>query len=108
MDRRRFLKLLGWSSMAATLRLPFADAIASAAPKTVSFGGRLYRSDGTGKVYVSSNGGSSWAQQTDFGRSLSVTKLAVDRSNRLNASLAFGAWSFGLALAPDLKAWRTV
>lgn len=109
MHRRRFLKALGLASIAATARLPLgAELVAAAAAKPVSYGGRLYRSDGSGKVYVSSNGGTSWALQTDLGRSYSIAKLAVDRTNRLNASVGFGGWTFGLVLAPDLKAWRTV
>jgi hypothetical protein len=107
MHRRKFLKLLGLASIAATARLPLLAGFAAAAMKTVSYGGRLYRSDGSGKVYVSTNGGTKWALQTDLGRSYSVTKLAVDRSNRLNASVGFASWSFGLVLAPDLNSWRT-
>lgn len=107
MRRRTFLKLIGLASVGAMARLPFLAAAVAAATKSVSYSGRLYRSDGTGKVYVSSNGGTSWAQQTDLGRSYSVTKLAVDRKNHLNATVGFGGWSFGLVLAPDLKAWRT-
>ena len=107
MHRRKFLKLLGLASIGATARLPFLAGLAAAAIKTVPYGGRLYRTDGSGKVYVSGNGGTVWALQTDLGRSYSVTKLTVDRSNRLNASVGFGGWSFGLVLAPDLKSWRT-
>jgi hypothetical protein len=109
MHRRRFLKLLGLASTAAAARLPFlAGFTAAATTKTVSYGGRLYRNDGSGKVYVSANGGASWTLQTDLGRKYSVTKLVVDRANRLIASVGFGSWSFDLVLAPDLKAWRTV
>jgi hypothetical protein len=108
MDRRRFLKALGFALIAATARVPFlASVTAAAVTKPVSFGGRLYRNDGSGKIFVSANGGTSWTQQTDLGRACSVTKLTVDRSNRLNASVGFGSWTFGLVLAPDLKSWRT-
>src|SRR6266576_5799504 len=107
MHRRKFLKLLGLATIGATARLPFLAGLAAAALKTVPYGGRLYRTDGSGKVYVSTNGGTNWALQTDLGRSYSVSKLAVDRSNRLNASVGFGSWTFGLVLAPDLKSWRT-
>ena len=108
MDRRRFLKAMGLALIAATARMPFLASIAAAAAtKQVSFGGRLYRVDGSGKVFVSANGGTTWTVQTNLGRSCSVTKLAVDQSNRLNASVGFGSWTFGLVLAPDLKSWRT-
>jgi hypothetical protein len=108
MDRRRFLKALGLAFIAATARVPFlASVVAAGATKPVSFGGRLYRNDGSGKIFVSTNGGTSWTQQTDLGRNCSVTKLAVDRSNRLNATVGFSSWTFGLVLAPDLKSWRT-
>ena len=108
MDRRRFLKALGFALIAATARVPFLASVAAAgSTKPVSYGGRLYRTDGSGKVYVSTNGGSIWMLQTDLGGRCSVSKLTVDRRNRLNASVGFGGWTFGLVLAPDLKSWRT-
>jgi len=108
MDRRRFLKALVFALIAATARVPFLASVAAAgSTKPVSYGGRLYRTDGSGKVFVSSNGGTTWTLQTDLGRRCSVTKLAVDRSNRLNATVGFASWTFGLVLAPDLKSWRT-
>jgi hypothetical protein len=108
MHRRTFLRLVGLASIAATARLPFlAGATAAAAAKGVAFGGRLYRADGSGKVFVSANGGTNWALQTDLGNRCSVTKLAVDRGNRLNATVGFSSWTFGLVLAPDLTSWRT-
>jgi hypothetical protein len=89
--------------------LPFlAGLTAAATPKTISYAGRLYRIDGSGKVYVSGNGGTSWTLQTDLGRKYSVTRLVVDPADRLTASVGFDSWSFSLVLAPDLKAWRTV
>jgi hypothetical protein len=108
MRRRTFLKFLGLASLGATARLPFFAAVAAAATKTVAHSGRLYRTDGSGKISVSTDGGATWSLHTNLGRSYSVTKLAVDRSNRLNASVGFGGWSFALVLAPDLKMWRTV
>jgi hypothetical protein len=107
MHRRKFLKLLGLATIGATARLPFLAGLAAAAMKTVSFGGQLYRTDGSGKVYVSANGGTTWSLQTDLGGKYSVSKLAVDRRSRLNATVGFGSWTFGLVLAPDLKSWRT-
>jgi len=94
--------------IAATARVPFLAGVAAAgSTKPVSYGGLLYRTDGSGKVFVSSNGGTTWTLQTDLGGKCSVTKLAVDRSNRLNATVGFASWTFGLVLAPDLKSWRT-
>jgi hypothetical protein len=107
MRRRTFLKFIGLASVGATARLPFFAVVAAAGTKAVSYGGRQYRSDGSGKVYVSTNGGTTWALQTDLGRSYSVTRLAVDRRNRLNATVGFAGWTFGLVLAPDLGAWWT-
>ena len=101
MRRRTFFKFLAVASVGATARLPFLAAAASAAAtRTVSYRGQLYRSDGSGRIYLSSDAGSSWKLQRDLGRSYSVTKLVVDRNNRLNASVGFSGWTFGLVLAP--------
>jgi hypothetical protein len=109
MHRRSFVKGLGLAFVAATARVPLvAQAVAAAAPKPVSYAGRLYRNDGTGRIFVSEDAGTTWTQQTDLGAELSVMKLAVDRGNRLNAIVSYRSSSFGLVLAPDLKAWRTI
>jgi hypothetical protein len=108
MHRREFLKLVAAASVGAAARLPFVAAVAAAGTKTVSYGGRLYRSDGTGKISVSRDAGSTWKLHSDLGRSYAVTKLAVDRRNRLGATVGFSGWAFRLVLAPDLKSWRTI
>jgi hypothetical protein len=107
MERRRFLKLLGFGAVGATMGLPFGSGLAMAGSTTVSCGGKLYRSKGTGKVYVSDTGGKSWKLHSDLGASYSITRLAVDKQGRLNATVRFRGWSFGLVLASNLKSWLT-
>jgi hypothetical protein len=106
MERRSFLKALALSAVAAMARLPFADQIAAATSKTAKYGSSLYRADG-GRVYVSDDGGATWKLHSDLGPSYSISRLAVDRSNRLAATVGFAGWSFGLFLGSDLKRWRT-
>ena len=107
MHRRRFLKLLGLASAWSALRFPIPWAAVSAASKSVSAGGRLYRSDGTGRVYVSTDGGLTWRLHSDLGSGYSVTRLTVDRGDRLHANVGFQAWSFNLVLAPNRQSWLT-
>lgn len=106
LKRRTFLGLMGVSSIATGLQLA-APLAARAAPKTVAYAGRLYRWDGSNRIFVSTDGGGSWGEHANLGPGRSVKKLAVDQRNRLNATVAFGSWSFGLVLASDLVAWRT-
>jgi hypothetical protein len=107
MNRRKFLQMLGLASTAVAARFPFPWESVSAASKTVSYGGRLYRSDGSGRVYVSTNNGRTWGVQANLGSSNSVSRLAVDKSNHLCATVAHSGWTFGLVLAPDSTAWLT-
>lgn len=106
MHRRHFLKLVGLGSMATAMQLSVPLA-AMAVPRTVAHGGRQYRCDGSSRIYVSADSGRSWALQTDLGSRNAVTRLAVDRADRLTATVAFSGWSYVLALAPNMVSWRT-
>jgi hypothetical protein len=107
MNRRKFLQLLCLASTAVAARFPFPWESVSAASKVVSYGGRLYRSDGSGRVYVSADNGRTWGVQTNLGSSNSISRLAVDKSNHLRATVGFSGWTFGLVLGPDSTAWLT-
>ena len=108
MDRRRFLSLAGYASLAAAVRIPFSAAVAgAAAAKPVAFGGLLYKCDGTGKIYVSATNGKSWALQTNLGPTVAVSALAVDKSGHLGATVGYKGRSFGLTLGSDKHAWLT-
>ena len=107
MLRRDFLKLVGLSTAAAAVALAVPIASISAASKTVSSGGRLYRCDGSSRISVSADGGQSWAVHTDLGTGYAVSRLTVDRSDRLIATVGYRAWSFKLLLAPNLTTWMT-
>ena len=107
MRRRKFLRLLGLTSLGAAVRLPLAAVVAAAALKPISSGGRLYKTDGSGRVYVSLDKGKTWALHSDLGPDYSVLRLASDRSDGLHATVGYSAWSFELLLAPNLRSWLT-
>jgi hypothetical protein len=106
MHRRRFLKLISLAAAGILVNLPFPMG-AEAASTTASYRGSLYRAGTKGKILVSSNGGASWQVHMKLGRKCSVSKLAVDRSNHLRATIGYAGYSFGLVLAPDNKRWLT-
>lgn len=107
MRRRKFLKLLGLTSLAGSIPLPFASVAGAAAAKPISSGGRYYRTDGSGQVFVSLDKGETWALHSDLGPDYSVTRLASDRSDRLHATVGYSAWSFELLLASNQLSWLT-
>ncbi len=107
MLRRDFLKLVGLAATGTAIASAVPWIAAVAATKTVSAGGRLYRSDGSGRVSVSLDDGKTWAVHSDLGSEFAVTDLAVDRSDRLLATVGYRAWSFELLLAPNLVSWLT-
>jgi hypothetical protein len=104
--RRRFLKLLGLGSLAATLPLPFS-AIALSASRTASANGMLYRGDGGGRIYVSSDGGATWQLHTYLGPDYGVQRLTTDRRGQLRASIGYLGRTFELVLSPNLRQWLT-
>jgi len=107
MRRRSFLKLVGLATTGAALRMALPIAAAAAASKAVSWGGSLYRSDGSGRVFVSGDAGKSWALHSDLGADYAVSRIAVDRGDHLQATVGYRAWSFKLTLAPNLRSWLT-
>lgn len=109
MHRRNFLKLAAALSVGVALPMGFdwpGVAAAAAAARTVSAGGRLYRSDG-GRVLFSRDQGKTWAHHSDLGPGCPVRRLSVDRKGRLRATVGFRRWSFGLVLAADQRTWLT-
>lgn len=107
MRRRKFLKLLGLTSLAGTIPLPFASVTAAAAAKPISSGGRYYKADGSGRVYVSVDKGKTWAVHSNLGSDCSVTSLVSDRSDRLHATVGYSEWKFELLLASNQISWLT-
>jgi len=105
MHRRRFLKLLGLAGLATFAALPL-QPLRAAAAASVAFGGRLYRADG-GRILYSINGGRSWSVHIKLGADYNVTKVWVDRSKRLRATVSYRGRTFGLVLGADLRSWMT-
>jgi hypothetical protein len=106
MHRRSFLQLMAALSVGVAKPATFDWAAVAAAARTVSAGGRRYRSKG-GRVFVSHDLGRTWALHSDLGPSCPVHRLVVDRHGRLHATVGFRRWSFGLLLAPDQRSWLT-
>jgi hypothetical protein len=67
----------------------------------------LYRAGGNGRILTSADGGVSWTLHSDLGDIYSVSRLAVDRSNRLRATVDYGTRGFVLTLGPDSRSWLT-
>ena len=99
----------GFAAVAAAAlpSLPLAGTTTAARIVTLPYRGRIYRSDGSGRIRVSSDGGPSCALHSDLGDDNSVTGLAVDRYGRLDATIRHARWDFDLVLAPDQAAWLT-
>lgn len=106
MRRRRFLQLMGLGSLGAGLQLARGAVPAFAAPKPVSAGGRLYRSEG-GRIYVSADGGVTWQQHVYLGPDYVIQRLATDRREAVHATVGYLGRTFELTLAPNLKSWLT-
>jgi len=106
MERRTFLKLAATATVAAASQLAFPWA-ASAASRQVSFAGSLYRAGGGGRIETSTNAGRTWALHSDLGDMYRITKLAVDRRNRLRLTVGYAGRTFPLVLAPDKRSWLT-
>jgi hypothetical protein len=106
MHRRKFLKLLTLAGAGLAINLSF-PRWASGAVRDVSYAGALYRSDGRGGIYKSTNAGATWVLHSDLGDIYSVSKLAVDRRNRLQATVGYAGRTFDLVLAPDMRSWLT-
>ena len=107
MQRRGFLRLAAAAVLASAVRLASPLAAAAAKSDGVSYGGLLYRTGGNGKILKSADGGASWTLHSDLGDIYSVSRLSVDRKNRLRASVDYGAHSFTLTLGPDQRSWLT-
>ena len=107
MQRRGFLKLAAASVVVSAARLAFPWAAAPAKAVGVSYGGVLYRPGGNGRIMTSADGGLSWTLHSDLGDIYSVSRLAMDRSSRLRATVDFGTRGFMLTLGPDRRSWLT-
>lgn len=110
MHRRRFLKLMGLASLGATLgvSLPFGAESADAARRVVAQGGKLYRGDRHGRIFVSRNGGATWELHTFLGSHYAIQSMGKDLRGRVRATVGYRGRSFGLFLAPNAQSWMTV
>ena len=104
MKRRSFLKGMGLAFGALTFNFAFPWA-AGAASAIVVYNGLSYRTEGGGRIGVSSDNGLTWSLHSDLG--VNVTRLSVTRRNQLRATMKFAGRRFGLVLAPDQQRWMT-
>jgi len=107
MHRRDFMRLVGVAAAGALVRIPFLPAAVQAAAKPVLAGGLLYKTDGSGKIFVSSTNGKTWVLHSNLGSMYAVKGLAVDKNGRLLATIGYLGRSFGLMLATNNRLWRT-
>jgi hypothetical protein len=107
MRRRKFLKLVGLSSLAAGLQIPFGVAFAAAASRTLSAGELSYKWDGSGRVYLSEDGGKTWRQHSDLGPTYSIVRMSADRDGGVHSLVDFRGRTFELLLASDRRLWLT-
>ena len=110
MRRRSFLKLIGlasvWASSlsasavaAVTQRSPTRD------PAELATTGLRYQANG-GRVYVSSDNGTSWAPHTYLGPDYAIRRLVTDGS-AVQLTVGYLGRTFDLTLAADLRSWMT-
>jgi hypothetical protein len=111
MRRRSFLKLVGlvtvWASslgagaVAAVTHNPVRGPAAALAAR-----GLRYRADGA-RVFVSSNGGTSWSRHTYLGPDYTIRRLVADGSG-VRMTVGYRGRTFELNLSSDLRSWLTV
>ena len=106
MQRRTFLKLVGFATVAAVLP---AAGIVTATPAVLvaTVGGRMYRAQG-GLVSVSNDAGRTWRRHSNLGPDVTATRLEVVGSRTLRMTMRFASREFPLTLAPNGVNWLTV
>jgi len=111
-ERRNFLSFAAVTTVAAAAVLTVGTTEgdrALARGRTGARGtARTFRGTRDGKIFVSHDGGRSWALLSDFGPHLRVTKIRAS-ARSVVASLALGTYgSFRLRLMHDGRLWHTV
>jgi hypothetical protein len=105
LTRRKFLQLASLAGVVAVVGVPFGAGAVSAGSNTGSLGGKLYRGDRHGHIYVSADGGTTWELHTFLGKKYNIRRMVTDRRGRLNAKIDYGTGSFKLTLAQDADRW---
>lgn len=111
MDRRGFLKGTGLASVAGVAAVAVSQANRPAYRwarlREVALGDRIYRVDGGSQVYVSEDGGATWAVHTAFSQRFSIHGIGA-QAGSVRIRIAFGGGHrFALALADDQRSWHT-
>jgi hypothetical protein len=108
MDRRRFLKLGGLSSLGALSVVMFPHAVFGShrSEPVASRSGRLYSADRRGRIFVSEDG-HTWKVHTNLGRDYWVRRLDHDQRGRVMARVSYRSREFGLVLDKHERSWRT-
>lgn len=103
MNRRQLLIRLGQTALAVAI-LPGARLVA-AAPRHVSFDGKLFRGTSGGEILQSTDNGRAWQRAAFFGADRPVLNLAAQGAS-LHAQIGVDRFSFALQSA-DGRQWHT-
>lgn len=104
-ERRQFMKLAGGAVLAVAVG---AACEPTSAVTSVVVDGRHYRSDGSGRIEVSADGGRTWVLHSDLGPDVSVQQLSAIGAHDVGAQVGFASHRFDLVLGSDEKKWLTV
>jgi hypothetical protein len=121
MDRRSFLKLSGLLAAALILQIHPDGKVSdgkiaqvsslemtgrNAGEKTsTTVKGKMYRGTEDGKIYSSDDQGKTWKMMVNFGPDYSITRVDMDRSQKVVARLQFANHGFKINLLEDGKTW---
>ena len=112
MDRRDFLKGTGLVSVAGVTAVALAQsnghAMRWARLREVTVGDRMYRVDGGSNVFVSIDGGATWAVHSRFADRFSIRTIGLRGRGTVRIAVTFdGHRRFALFLADDQRSWQT-
>ena len=106
MNRREFLKV---GSTFSTALVFFSSPFKVFLPKpTLTMaGGKSYRGNASGEVYVSEDSGQTWQLHTRLGREYTILNIFSGQDGQVYLLAGYKGRSFHLSLAPDGQFWNS-